>query len=215
MTTLALASRNRRKTAEMETLLSALSSDIKVLSLDDIGYTGEIEETGATFEENAVIKASVPAKLGYIGIADDSGLCVDALDGRPGVYSARYADKDSRFEGVSADERNNEKLLLELENVPDGARGAKFVSVIALVCPEDVRGGMKLVARGECAGSILRKRIGDGGFGYDPLFWYEPLKKSFAELDADEKNRVSHRGAAMRAFAGRFEEFLRREDERR
>lgn len=195
MLKLVLASRNQKKIRELETFLSEISSDIKILSLDDIGFTGEIEETGSTFAENSKIKAEVPASLGYIGVADDSGLEVDALGGAPGVYSARY----SGFSGSRAevDAHNNEKLLHELRGTPDEMRTARFRTVITCAFPD----GTSFQVNGTCEGKILREPDGDGGFGYDPLFYYEPFKKTFAALTPDEKNSVSHRGKAMRSFA--------------
>ncbi len=191
-----LASRNRGKIAEMQKLLSDLAADLEVLSLDDIGFFGEIEENGTTFEENAKIKASVPASMGYIGVADDSGLEVDALDGAPGVYSARYSG-----EGAT-DGKNNEKLLRELANIPDAERTARFRSVIACVFPN----GDTVLASGSCEGTILREARGEGGFGYDPLFYYAPYGKSFGEMQGDEKNGISHRGRAMAEFKKRMKE---------
>lgn len=189
---LVLASRNKGKIKEMETLLKAVISDkIRVLSIDDIGYSEEIEENGTTFEENALIKASVPANMGYYGIADDSGLEVDALGGEPGVYSARYSGPESDSE------KNNDKLLNNLKNVPADKRTARFVSAIAFVSPD----GDSFTVRGVCEGKIISERKGDGGFGYDPLFLYEPEGKTFSEMSEEEKNAVSHRGAAMRSFA--------------
>lgn len=194
-----LASRNAHKIAELRDLLTTLTGkELEILSLDDIGYTGEIEENGNSFEENALIKAGVPASLGYIGIADDSGLAVDALDGAPGIYSARYA-------GEPCDNaRNNEKLLESLKNVPKEERTAKFVCVIAAVSPS----GEQMVVRGECPGEILTALHGDGGFGYDPLFYFPPAGKTFAELSASEKNSVSHRAVAMKGFAAEFIKFM-------
>ena len=195
ITEIVLASRNRKKIAEIESIFREYGlGNIRLLSLDDIGFTGDIEENGASFEENSKIKASVPASLGYYGIADDSGLMVDALDGRPGIYSARFSG-----EGAT-DIKNNEKLLFELKEVPDEKRTARFVSVISLASPEgaEVQG---FNARGECEGIILHEAKGDGGFGYDPLFFYEPKGKTFAELTAEEKNSISHRAAALRRFA--------------
>lgn len=195
-----LASRNTHKIAELRDLLAKLTGrDFKLLSLDDIGFTGEIEENGGTFEENAKIKAGVPASMGYMGIADDSGLSVDALGGAPGVYSARYAGNGT---GTCDDQKNNRKLLEALSGVPEDRRGARFVSVIAAMAPN----GETLCVRGECPGTILRSPRGQGGFGYDPLFFYPPLGKTFAEL-GPEKNAVSHRARAMEAFAGKFVEF--------
>ncbi len=187
-----LASNNKKKIAELCTILSSLMPDCEVLSLSDIGYTDEIEETGDTFEENSKIKASVPASLGYIGVADDSGLCVDALDGAPGVHSARYSGK--------GDAENIKKLLHELENVPDEKRGAKFVCVMTAVFPD----GKVISARGEAHGMILREKRGDDGFGYDPVFYSTDLNKTFAEALPDEKNKVSHRGRALALFSAKL-----------
>jgi len=211
-----LASRNKKKIRELETLLADISSmKIEVLSLDDIGYTDEIEEDGASFAENALIKAAVPAALGYIGIADDSGLTVDALNGAPGIYSARYAG-----EGAN-DEKNNAKLLEALRDVPDAARGAAFVSCVACVLPAGMtaeipdairartREGLEaFILRGECRGTILHEAHGEGGFGYDPLFFTDVYGKTFAELTPGEKNAISHRGIAMRAFGAAFAEIF-------
>ena len=191
---LVLASRNRKKIKELETFLSEISSDITVLSLDDIGFHDEIVEDGATFAENSRIKARVPARLGYIGVADDSGLEVDALGGEPGVYSARYSG-----EGAT-DEKNNKKLLAALAGVPDEKRTARFRTVVTCIFPD----GDEIQAEGVCEGRILESPRGQDGFGYDPLFWYEPLGKTFAELTPDEKNAVSHRGRAMREFAAKL-----------
>lgn len=193
---LVLASRNRKKIRELETFLSKISSDIKVLSLDDIGFYDEIIEDGESFAENSRIKALVPARLGYIGVADDSGLEVDALGGAPGVYSARYSG-----EGAT-DEKNNEKLISQLRAVPEAERTARFKTVITCVFPD----GRELCASGVCEGRILLEPIGTDGFGYDPLFWYEPAQKTFAQLSSEEKNEVSHRGRAMREFTKLFKE---------
>ena len=192
-----MASRNRGKIKELETLLREISPDIEILGLDDIGFEGDIEENGETFEENAFIKASVPAKLGYIGIADDSGLCVDALGGAPGIYSARYSGKGS--------EANNDKLLLFMDPVPDDKRQARFVSVICVVFPD---GRPDIMVRGECEGVITRERRGNGGFGYDPLFYYPPLGATFGELDADTKNKISHRANAMKKLAEEIKKII-------
>ena len=186
-----LASRNKKKIRELETFLAGIPSDKVILSLDDIGYHDEIVEDGKTFAENSLIKASVPAKLGYIGVADDSGLEVDALNGAPGVYSARYSG-----EGAT-DEKNNAKLLSELEDVPDDKRAARFRTVVTCAFPD----GTYFQVDGSCEGIILRAPEGSDGFGYDPLFWYAPFEKTFASLTPDEKNAVSHRGKAMRKFA--------------
>lgn len=196
-----LASKNKNKIAEIKTLLSECVSDISVLSLDDINYNDEIEENGTTFEENAKIKAKVGAELGYICVADDSGLEVDALGGAPGVYSARYS-------GYHADdETNNTKLLRELENVPYEKRTARYVCVIACIFPD----GKEIVVRDTCEGKILTEYRGSGGFGYDPLFFVDKFGTTFAELSMQEKNKESHRGKAMRKFCQEFSRVLKGE----
>ncbi len=195
-----LASRNRHKISELEAILSLhLSEKFEILSLDDIGFTDDIEENGNSFEENALIKATIPAKLGYFGIADDSGLCVDALGGAPGIYSARYAGK------ACSNEENNKKLLHELEGVPQDRRGAVFVCTIAIVAPNM----KKAVAVGECRGFITSALQGKEGFGYDPLFFYPEKNKTFAELSANEKNAISHRALAVEAFARLLPDFMK------
>jgi XTP/dITP diphosphohydrolase len=197
--TFVLASRNRRKLAELEAILRTFSSErskFRLLSLDDIGVTEDIAEDGTTFEENAILKASIPASKGYWGIADDSGLCVDALDGAPGVWSARFAAINGFDAGLGADGNNNALLLKKLKGLPPEKRGAKFVCVIA-VCPP-LGKAEAVTVRGECPGVILDEPRGTEGFGYDPLFYYEPAGKTFAELSAAEKNEVSHRARALR-----------------
>ena len=223
MVELVLASRNKKKIVEMRTLLSEVFGDgVKILSLDDIGFEGDIAENGVTFEENSVTKAAAVAKLGYIGIADDSGLAVDALGGAPGVYSARYSE-DEPDDGTDRDTHNNTKLLRALEGVADADRGGAFVSTVACVFPDgydvmldglshpalcDNTPGMELfadglkffVVRGEFGGFINHAPAGCGGFGYDPLFFLPEYGMTSAEISADEKNRISHRGKAVRAF---------------
>lgn len=185
-----LASRNAHKIKELQTLLSKNIEGIEILSLDDVGIIDDIEENGATYEENALIKAKAAAKSGYIGVGDDSGLSVRALGGAPGVFSARYA-------GVHGDnDANNAVLLKNLEGESD--RFAEFVCTIACVFPD---GREPIVVEGRTAGVIIDTLQGDGGFGYDPLFFYEPYGKTFAQLSADEKNAISHRGKAIEAFA--------------
>ncbi len=193
---LVLASRNRKKIAELATFLAEISSNIEILSLDDIGFHGEIEENGASFAENSRLKALVPASMGYVGVADDSGLEVDALNGAPGIYSARWSGE--------GDAANNAKLLSELVGVPDELRTARFRTVVSCVFPD----GREFWCEGVCEGRILHELSGDGGFGYDPLFYYEPLGKSFAQLSPEEKNAVSHRGRAMREFARALGRYL-------
>ncbi len=202
-----LASRNQKKIRELNAILSSSIPDIRILSLDDIGFEGDIEEDGTTFEENALIKARTAMAAGgnrYPAVADDSGLAVDVLNGAPGVYSARYAG------GHGNDEANNELLLENMQNTPDEKRTAQFVSVIACVFPD----GREILVRGEAKGLILREYRGEGGFGYDPLFLYlpenegEPHDKTFSEMTAEEKNVISHRGRAIRKLAEKLKENL-------
>ena len=198
-----LASRNRKKINELKNLLSESFPNIEILSLDDVGITDEIEENGESFEENALIKARAAAVSGYIAVGDDSGLTVDYLNGAPGIYSARYAAR-CNYAGDHDDEGNNQALLHNLRGIPAEQRGGAFVCAIACVLPD----GRELTVRGEARGRILESYAGNGGFGYDPLFFYEPLNKTFAELSFDEKNAVSHRGSAIRLFAEKLKEIL-------
>ncbi len=199
---LVLASRNAKKLRELKEILSGYFPDVDILSPEDIGLYEEIEENGETFEENALIKArAVAEKSGLIGVGDDSGLTVDALGGEPGIYSARYA-AIKHYAGGHDDKANNRLLLENLEQVPEQARGGAFVCAIACVLPS----GESFCVRGEVRGRILRDYRGESGFGYDPLFYYEPFGKSFAELTAEEKNSVSHRGRALAALAQRIKE---------
>ncbi len=188
---LVLASRNKHKIGELQALMRKFIPDIEILSLDDIGFDGDIVEDGSTFEENACIKAYAVAKLGYIGVGDDSGLEVRALHGEPGIYSARYAGEHGN------DALNNEFLLTKLKGVED--RYAEFVCTIACVFPEDTE--KSYFYRGATEGKIIDEYRGEGGFGYDPLFYYKPFGKTFAEMSADEKNSISHRGKAVELFA--------------
>lgn len=191
-----LASRNRKKIAELHAILHRYFPDIEILSLDDVGIFGEIEEDGDSFSENALIKARVAASSGMIGVGDDSGLTVDALGGEPGIYSARYAAR-CHFAGEHNDEANNTVLLEKLKGLSSAERGAAFVSEVACVFPD----GREVVVRGEVRGRILEEYRGEGGFGYDPLFYYEPMEKTFAEMTPEEKNAISHRGRAVEALA--------------
>jgi XTP/dITP diphosphohydrolase len=186
-----LASRNAHKIGELQTLLSQYIKDIEILSLDDVGIFDEIEENGSTYLENALIKARAAAKSGYIGMGDDSGLSVRALGGAPGVYSARYSGGDYAA--------NNALLLKNLEGESD--RYAEFVCTIACVFPD---GREPICVEGRTEGVILESQRGEGGFGYDPLFYYEPYKKTYAELTYDEKNSISHRCKAVEALAAEF-----------
>ena len=191
---LILASRNKKKIREVETILRSHFPGIRILSLDDVGYVGDIEENGSTYEENALIKARTALTAGknrYPAMADDSGLSVDALDGAPGVYSARYAG------GHGDDAANNALLLKNLAHLPEHERTARFVCTIALVYPD----GREITVRGETEGRIIDEARGNGGFGYDPYFYYEPFGKTFAELTAEEKNAISHRGKAIAMVA--------------
>ena len=193
MTEFVLASNNKKKIAELEAILSSKLPNVKILSLADIGYTEEIIEDGKTFEENAKIKASVPARLGYIGIADDSGLCVDALNGEPGIYSARYSG--------GGDDGNINKILEKLKDIPYEKRTAKFVCTMCCVFPD----GESFCVKGEVQGIITEQRSGDGGFGYDPVFYYPPYGKTFSEMSKEDKNKISHRARAIEALAERLE----------
>jgi XTP/dITP diphosphohydrolase len=186
---LVIASKNFGKIKEMRALLGGR---FDVISMTEAGFDEEIEETGETFEQNALIKAEAISKALHVAaIADDSGLEVDALSGGPGVYSARYA-------GVHGDDAaNNQKLLEEMRDVSEN-RAARYVAAVALSRP----GLPPLVARGTCEGEILREYRGGGGFGYDPLFYSAELQKTFAEAEPDEKNRVSHRARALQKLTG-------------
>lgn len=200
---LVLASRNQKKIKELRSMLAEHFPEVEVLSLDDVGYSGDIEENGTTFEENAMTKARVAASFGYIGIADDSGITVDALNGAPGVYSARFAAMHN-YAGGHDDEANNQLLLEMLKDTPDEKRGAAYVCCVACVFPD----GRSFTVRGEVRGRLLREYHGNGGFGYDPMFYYEPFGKTFAEVSAEEKHSVSHRGNAMKLFAEKLKGLL-------
>ena len=184
-----LASRNRHKIKELEALLNKYIEDVEVISLDEAGIFGEIEENGSDFRENALIKARAAAASGYIGMGDDSGLCVRALGGAPGIYSARYAGEHGN------DSANNRLLLENLKGKTD--RYAEFVCSIACVFPD----GREICVDGKVEGRILEEPSGEGGFGYDPLFFYEPFGKTLAQTTPEEKNSVSHRGRAIEALA--------------
>lgn len=188
-----LASRNQGKVAELQRLLDAALGEVaEVLSLDAAGITGEIEENGKNFAENALIKARVAAQSGYIGLGDDSGLMVYALNMEPGIYSARYG-------GDHDDAANNRYLLQRMKGKSD--RRALFATTLACVFPD---GSEPLLCEGRVEGEILSSPRGENGFGYDPLFYYPPMQKTMAEMTAEEKNGISHRGAAVQAFARLF-----------
>ena len=191
-----IASRNKHKITELEALLSKYIDGVKLLSLDDVGLYEDVEEDGKNFEENAFIKARYAARSGKISIGDDSGLCVTALDGAPGIFSARYAGEHGN------DAANNAKLLDDLKDKTD--KSAAFVCTIACVLPD----GAEFSAEGKADGVITDKASGNGGFGYDPIFFLPELGKTFADLTAEEKNAISHRGRAVRAFAARLCEYI-------
>ncbi len=182
-----LATNNKHKLEEIRAILDGCFEQL--LSLSELGLDIEIEETGATLEENALIKAREIVRLtGMPALADDTGLMVDALGGAPGVYSARYA-------GEAHDDKSNRQLLLKnLENAPD--RSAHFGTVIAVCYPD----GSYLTAEGRVDGKIIFEERGEGGFGYDSLFYSEEIGKTFAEATPEEKNSISHRGRALRAM---------------
>jgi XTP/dITP diphosphohydrolase len=193
--TLVLATRNREKVREIQDILKTWPITLK--DLDAFRRLPEVEEDGKTFEENAYRKAFFVAKeLGLPAMADDSGLVVKALGGAPGIHSARYA-------GLNADaEQRYSKLLRELEGCDD--REAAFECVIAIVAPN----GQSLTYRGRCEGVITTRPIGTNGFGYDPVFYYPPLKKTFGELTVKEKDGVSHRGRALAELRRDFDKLV-------
>jgi len=194
--TILIASNNPKKLKELSAILENLG--VGAVSLSQAGVDSVPEETGATFEDNALIKASAAARAsGLWAVADDSGLCVDALGGKPGVLSARFGGEG--FDDVG----RNALLLRCLDGVPPEKRGAVFVSAIALATPD----GRHFTVRGQCRGLILTAPAGSGGFGYDPIFYLPKLGCTFAELPADIKNSVSHRARALALFKERFAEF--------
>lgn len=191
-----LASKNAHKLKEISKITEKF--DMELVLESQLGVDIDVEETGTTFEENSFIKAEAVMKaMGLPALADDSGIAVDALNGEPGIYSARYG-----FDPSLDDWGRLELLLKNTEQVPDGSRQAQFVCVITLVTPE----GQVIQARGEAHGELLRQPAGEGGFGYDPIFYYPPLGKSFAELSPEEKNQVSHRAQALKLFYEKLKE---------
>ena len=193
---LLVATKNSGKIQEIAQILSPLG--IEVVSQGDTDINVDIEETGSTFQENALIKARAVAMMcDEPVLADDSGLCVEALDGAPGIHSARYAGSDA------SDMDKIQKLLGELEGVKN--RRAKFVCVMAMVFPD----GEELTASGEVSGSITTQIKGEGGFGYDPIFYADELKKTFAEAGEDEKNRVSHRSRALHNLVDKLNQLMK------
>lgn len=190
-----LATKNRGKISEFQELFR--NSGVEIKTLDDFGPIPPVIEDGDTFEDNAVKKAQFTARvLGIPAIADDSGLTVKALKGAPGVFSSRYAGENAD------DQSNNRKLLTAMEGIED--RAAAFVCVLAIAVPR----GPALIYEGTCEGIIAGTPEGDMGFGYDPLFYYPPLQKTFAQLALEEKNRISHRGRAMTELRGELNQLI-------
>jgi XTP/dITP diphosphohydrolase len=188
MTKLLVATHNQGKVVEFAEMLADMA--IEWLSLDDIGVTQDVEETGSTFRENSVLKArTYAAQTGLLTLADDSGLEVDALAGAPGVYTARYGGV-----GLTAVQRYK-KLLAELQNVPEPQRTARFRCAIALSAPD---GTILGESEGVCEGIIAQTAAGEGGFGYDPIFFVPQLQKTLAQISAEKKHEISHRGQALR-----------------
>lgn len=199
-----LATTNKGKIDELRLMLR--NCDIEVLDLNNFPDLPEIPETGATFMENAIQKAAhAAAWSGLIAIADDSGLVVDALHGAPGIYSARFANDWDFLPDENRDQRNIRKLLHELRNVPREKRTAHFETAIAAVRPN----GETLTALGQWPGRILEHPLGNGGFGYDPVFFDDSLNMSAAQMERSKKNMVSHRGRALKALLERLPEFIK------
>ena len=191
-----LASKNKHKLEEISKITEKFGIDLILQS--ELGIDLDVEETGTTFEENSFIKAEAVMKAtGLPALADDSGIAVDALNGEPGIYSARYG-----FDESLDDWGRLQLLLKNTEHVPDGQRQAQFVCVITMVTPE----GQTIQARGEIHGELLREARGENGFGYDPIFFYPPFGKTTAELSPEEKNSVSHRGNALKLFYEKMKE---------
>ena len=191
-----LASKNKHKLVEISKITEKF--DIELVLQSELGIDIDVEENGTSFEENSFIKAEAVMKAsGLPALADDSGIAVDALNGEPGIYSARYGFDDS------LDDFGRLCLLLKnTEHVPDGERQAQFVCVITMVTPD----GKVIQARGEVHGELLRAPAGNGGFGYDPIFYYPPYGKTLAEVSAEEKNQVSHRANALKVFYEKLKE---------
>lgn len=181
-----IATKNKGKAKDFEALFNPLGYEVK--TLHDVAEEMDVEETGTTFEENALLKATALAEhLQTLVIADDSGLEIDALDGRPGIYSARYAGEEK------SDEANIDKVLEELEGIKESERTARFVCAIAVASPNNE----PITVRGTCEGIIGTERKGTNGFGYDPIFYVPSEQKMMAELSAEEKGAISHRGNAI------------------
>ena len=191
-----LASKNRHKLEEISQITRKF--DMELVLQSELGVDIDVEETGTTFEENSFLKAEAVMKAtGLPALADDSGIAVDALNGEPGIYSARYG-----FDPALDDWGRLQLLLKNTEAVPDGQRQAKFVCVITMVTPE----GQTIQARGEIHGELLRAPAGENGFGYDPIFYYPPLGMTTAEMPSEVKNQVSHRANALKVFYQKLKE---------
>jgi non-canonical purine NTP pyrophosphatase (RdgB/HAM1 family) len=198
-TKLLLATSNAKKLNELEDILADLP--VLCLSLRDFPNVKSLEETGRTFEENAKIKAlGYSEQTGVLTLGEDSGICCDALDGAPGVFSARFSGE------FQSDDANNAKLLKMMNGVPDKERTAYYESSIALAEPGKLIG----VVKGQVSGLIARDLRGEGGFGYDPLFFYPPYQKTFGEVPIEMKHRVSHRGQALEKFRELLRNYLKR-----
>ena len=191
-----LASKNKHKLVEISQITEKFGFELVLQS--ELGVDIDVEENGSTFEENSFIKAETVMKAtGLPALADDSGIAVDALNGEPGIYSARYG-----FDDTLDDWGRLCLLLKNTEHVPDGQRQAKFVAVITMVTPE----GQTIQARGEIHGELLREARGENCFGYDPIFYYPPYGKTTAEMSPEEKNQVSHRANALKVFYDKLKE---------
>lgn len=191
-----LASKNPHKLVEISKITEKFGFELVLQS--ELGVDIDVEETGLSFEENSFLKAEAVMKAtGLPALADDSGIAVDALNGEPGIYSARYG-----FDDTLDDWGRLQLLLKNTENVPDGQRQAKFVCVITMVTPE----GKTIQARGEIHGELLRAPAGENGFGYDPIFYYPPAGMTTAQMAPEEKNKVSHRANALRVFYDKLKE---------
>ena len=191
-----LASKNKHKLVEISKITERFGMELILQS--ELGVDIDVEETGTTFEENSFLKAEAVMKAtGLPALADDSGIAVDALNGEPGIYSARYG-----FDDTLDDWGRLELLLKNTEKVPDGQRQAQFVCVITMVTPE----GQTIQARGEIHGELTREPRGENGFGYDPIFYYPPMGKITAEMSPEDKNQVSHRANALKVFYDKLKE---------
>ena len=199
--TVVVATGNAHKVVEIEAILSRVMPGVRFVALGELGDFPDPEENGADFYENALIKARAAQEATglELAVADDSGLCVDALGGAPGIYSARWAGEHGN------DEKNNELLLENLSDIPESRRTARFVSTVCCCFPD----GRHMTVRGECEGKIAFEPKGEGGFGYDPLFLPDEFPgKTMAQLTAEEKDSISHRGKALRLLAKKLEEII-------